>query len=279
MGGLVLAILITGSVVFLIWWLIFETEGVYLGRRLVIWLYDVYARRYDNIKQFEPTYEQYLLARPLLSRVAPHRAPLVLDAATGTGRMALALLDNPVFMGRIVAVDLSHKMLEQAASKLKGYQRVDLLWCSVDELPFDDGAFDVVTCLEAIEFTPSPEKTLREFVRVLRPGGTLLITNRLSKWMPGRLWDNEELATLLRDYGMGQVDIELWQADYNKVWAKKDGHSPIVGPRYLEEILQCPSCKQALMKKEAGKWLCPNCSGVAPIDQHGIINLHHLKLK
>ncbi|PJF38650.1 MAG: hypothetical protein CUN55_16670, partial [Phototrophicales bacterium] len=249
---------VTGCAVFLIWWLVFETEGVYLGRRLVIWLYDVYARRYDNIKQFEPTYEQHLLARPLLSRIAPHRAPLVLDAATGTGRMALALLDNPVFMGRIVAVDLSYKMLEQAASKLKGYQRVDLLWCSADELPFDDNTFDVVTCLEAIEFTPSPEKTLRELARVLRPGGTLLITNRLSKWMPGRLWDNEELADLLLDYGMQQVDIELWQVDYNKVWAKKDGHSPVIGPRYLEEILQCPHCQQALMQKRDGGWQCPN---------------------
>ena len=36
----------------LVWWLFIETEGVYLGRGVVIWLYDVYASRYDGIKEF-----------------------------------------------------------------------------------------------------------------------------------------------------------------------------------------------------------------------------------
>ena len=73
----------------LIWWLIFQTEGVYLGRRVVIWLYDVYATRYDGIVQHDDIDEHLYLAQPLLNRLE-HTAPHVLDVATGTGRLPLA---------------------------------------------------------------------------------------------------------------------------------------------------------------------------------------------
>ena len=98
-----------------LYWLLVLTEGVYLGRRTVIWLYDVYARRYDNIKQYDPETETYFLALPVLQRLVAVRAPLVLDVATGTGRLPLALLEQPMFQGRIVALDLSRKMLSVAA--------------------------------------------------------------------------------------------------------------------------------------------------------------------
>ncbi len=52
--------------VFLIWWLIIETEGVYLGRRVVVALYDLYAERYDRIKQFDQRADLLLLSEPLL---------------------------------------------------------------------------------------------------------------------------------------------------------------------------------------------------------------------
>ncbi|NDJ78960.1 MAG: hypothetical protein GYB65_22140, partial [Chloroflexi bacterium] len=58
-----------------VWWLVFKTEGVYLGRGVVIWLYDVYARRYDNIKQFRPINEDIYLARPILQAIPHVRAP------------------------------------------------------------------------------------------------------------------------------------------------------------------------------------------------------------
>jgi len=74
------------------WWLLIESEGVYLGRRVVIWLYDLYAGRYDDIKHFRQDYDHLFLAQPLMQRIAPNRAPLVLDVASGTARLPLALL-------------------------------------------------------------------------------------------------------------------------------------------------------------------------------------------
>ena len=79
------------AIVALGWWLLIASEGVYLGRRVVIWLYDVYAGRYDDIKQYRRDIEHQFLAQPILDEFAPRTDPLVLDVATGTGRLPLAL--------------------------------------------------------------------------------------------------------------------------------------------------------------------------------------------
>ncbi|MDE2749394.1 MAG: hypothetical protein OXI34_10545 [Chloroflexota bacterium] len=56
---------------FLIWWLIIETEGVYLGRRVVVALYDLVAPRYDRIKQFDEQADLTLISLPIMARLAP----------------------------------------------------------------------------------------------------------------------------------------------------------------------------------------------------------------
>jgi ubiquinone/menaquinone biosynthesis C-methylase UbiE len=180
-GLIIVAVGITGLVLAAaaLWWLLISTEGVYLGRRVVIGLYDLYARRYDRIKQYDPDHERTFLARPILDHIPHVRAPLVLDVATGTGRLPLVLLEQPTFQGRIVALDLSRKMLTIAATRLKGYDsRVSLMHHPAESLPFPDDTFDLVTCIEALEFMAHPLAVLRELVRVLRPDGLLVITNR-----------------------------------------------------------------------------------------------------
>ncbi|MBZ0308871.1 MAG: hypothetical protein K8I82_22580, partial [Anaerolineae bacterium] len=49
----------------LLWWLLITTEGVYLGRRVVILLYDLYASRYEHTKGYDPLYEARFLAWPI----------------------------------------------------------------------------------------------------------------------------------------------------------------------------------------------------------------------
>jgi ubiquinone/menaquinone biosynthesis C-methylase UbiE len=272
---IVAALVIT---VALIWWLVIETEGVYLGRRVVIWLYDVYANRYDGIKHFLPEYESWLLAQPILGILAPQENPLVLDVATGTGRLPLALLNEPNFQGRIVAVDLSRQMLSKAAEKLQTEGNcVSLLWCPADQLPFEDNQFDVVTCLEALEFMPYPAEALREIVRVLRPGGLLLITNRIhTRWMPGKLWSSDQMIELLDSYGIEDIEIELWQVDYHKIWGMKAGDTFPVGARPLGEILRCPQCPDQLMIEQSDVWRCDSCDSTAKIGADGVIELNPL---
>lgn len=209
----------------LLYWLLVITEGVFLGRRLVVWLYDRTAHKYDGIKQFDADSEHFFVIRPLLQSLAAHPAPLVLDVATGTGRLPLFLLEVPTFNGRVIGLEPARKMLTLAQEKLKpfGY-RVQFVRQTAVPLPFPDDLFHAVTCLEALEFMPDDVAALREMVRVLRPGGTLMVTRRQgweAKTFFGRFRNREQFEDLLQDLGIVDVQIDIWQIDYDLVLGRK----------------------------------------------------------
>ncbi len=266
--------LVALGILALVWWLLIASEGVYLGRRMVVWLYDAFAGRYDAIKHYSKEYDHMLLAQPIMAGIAPVKAPLVLDAATGTARLPLALLRHRQFQGRIVGVDLSRRMLFHAARKIGGDRRVSLIWTPAEHLPFDDDTFDVACCLEALEFMMDSTAVLRELVRVLRPGGLLFVTNRINtRLMPGKTMSDEHMRALLELLGVENVAVEYWQVDYNRVWGRKAGTSQPTLARPLAEILRCPRCHQALLVEQHDGWDCPNCHLHAPVSAHGVIEL------
>lgn len=227
-------------IVILLWWLLIRTEGVYLGRMVVIWLYDVYATRYDKIVQHEDIDEHLHLAQPIMARLSPETQPLILDIATGTGRIPLALCQHARFEGVIIGLDASKGMLKQAIHKISANHfedYVSFIWGDGQQLAFDDDSFDVVTCMEALEFMPQPEQALIELVRVLRPAGLLLTTRRINEpLMPNKLWSQVTMQKLLSDSGMVDIEFEKWQYDYEKVWAIKAGESDFIGAMPLEAL-------------------------------------------
>jgi SAM-dependent methyltransferase len=92
----------------------------------------------------------------------------ILDAGCGSGRM----LDELSQFGEVAGVDLSPSAV--AAARARGHTSV---WrARVEELPFADASFDLVTCLDVIEHTPDDVRAMRELFRVTRPGGRLLVT-------------------------------------------------------------------------------------------------------
>lgn len=269
---LLLILIILGA----LWWLLIETEGVYLGRRVVIWLYDLYATRYDRIKENDEVEEHLQLAQPILTALRPHTDPMVLDVATGTGRMPLALCQHARFNGHIIAVDLSMGMLRQAADKLETEhfrEFATLMRADAAPLPFDDAAFDLITCMEALEFLPDADAALAELVRVLRPGGVLLTTLRQNtRWMPGRIWTEDDMRRRLMNMGLVDIHFVRWQLDYQQVWARKPGDAPHIGAYPPEEALGCPICDSPLMVREDA-WCCIECDYCAPVGAQGIIDL------
>ncbi len=232
-------------VIALAYWHLVLAEGAYLGQRVVTWLYDLTAPRYDAIKQYNPLFEAFFLGQPLAACLADIPRPLVLDIGTGTGRLPLALFAQEDFRGSVIGVDHSQRMLEIAARKTQDYaDRLLLIRRDAAHLPFADATFDAVTCLEMLEFTPNPAAQLAEAARVLRPGGVLLTTRRrgLSAWlMPGKALHAETLRTLLHKLGMMDVEIQRWQVEYDLVWGFKAGHSR-AGNREPLEALCCPHC-------------------------------------
>ncbi len=278
LAWLLLALAAVGIVV-LGWWLLIATEGVYLGRRVVAWLYDLYAHRYDDVKNYLREYEHRYLAQPIMDKIAPHQSPLVLDVATGTGRLPLALCRHPHFQGRVVGVDLSRRMLRYATVALTVFDsRVTFIWASAEKLPFPDASFDVVTCLEALEFMTSPRAVLAEMVRVLRPGGLLLVTQRINtRLMPGKTWSAGQFQTVLAELGVDDAQAQIWQVDYRKVWGHKAGAAPVCGARPVAEVLRCPRCRQALLEQQADEWCCPHCGARAAVGGDGVIELFPLE--
>lgn len=211
------------------YWLLIITEGVFLGYRMVVWLYDLTAGNYDRIKQFEPSDEWQTIGQPLMAEIATRPEPLVLDVATGTGRLPLLLLTEAGFSGRIIGLDPAIKMLRLAQQKIEklpvGRQaRCGLVQQSASALPFPGHTFDGVTCLEALEFMPSAETALDEMARVLKPGGFLMTTRRRG-WQArlffGRHRSREQFALSLAEKGFSEVNFYLWQLDYDMVTARK----------------------------------------------------------
>ena len=102
----------------------------------------------------------------------------VIDLATGTGDLALAL-QKRLAVAEIVAADFLPEMIELA--KRKGVRRA--IVADAIKLPFDDGSFDCVTVAFGLRNMEDWGEALREMARVLRPGGHLLILEfSLPRW-------------------------------------------------------------------------------------------------
>jgi ubiquinone/menaquinone biosynthesis C-methylase UbiE len=273
--GWVAGVVVVLAVVAFLYWQLILAEGAYLGRRVVTLLYDWSARVYDRIKGFNPGYEQWFLGLPLSRALADHPDPLILDVATGTARLARTLFQQNGFRGRIIGLDLSRKMLQQAVRETELWaNRITFIRQNAVQLPFSDATFDAVVCLEALEFMPDPDQVLREMVRVLQPGGVFLITNRTgqdARWLPGRTYNTETFEAKLRALPLEMVQTKLWQEDYDLVSAVKTGARAHSKVRRLEDILRCPRCEQPLQRGDAAL-RCENGHTV-PITAEGILDM------
>jgi demethylmenaquinone methyltransferase/2-methoxy-6-polyprenyl-1,4-benzoquinol methylase len=145
-----------------------------------------------------PTYDRYarLLSlgqdprwrRFLVSRVEARPHDVVLDVATGTGAVARELVRRTGCS--VVGVDQSREMLAAARGRTAG-GRIRFVEATAEALPFEAGAFAALTFTYLLRYVDDPTATMRELVRVIRPGGTVamlefaLPPNRFAR----RLWD------------------------------------------------------------------------------------------
>lgn len=254
---------------------IYFYEGVHLGPCIQAWLYDRWSKQYDTGKQESQLRDNEMLAQPLLEALNATRVPepFVLDFATGTGRLSYALLNQAEFKGRIVALDLSQGMLEQAASKLSLYRaRVDLFRHQSLPLPFPDAAFDAVCALEVLELFTDMDEPLSELTRVLRPGGILLTSRGTEEsGRKAKVKSKTKFTSLLERSGLDNVQITKWWKLFDRVIAVKNGSSRPVEARKLSDVLRCSGCKQIKWQKEAGVFRCQNCGKELSLTSDGIV--------
>ena len=108
------------------------------------------------------------IIRAELDRLPVPAGARVLDAGCGSGRT----LEELARYGEVFGIELDPGAAEMAQGRGCGEVRVGRL----EELPWEDGYFDLITCLDVIEHTPDDRATLGELRRVCKPGGFLLVT-------------------------------------------------------------------------------------------------------
>jgi demethylmenaquinone methyltransferase/2-methoxy-6-polyprenyl-1,4-benzoquinol methylase len=131
-----------------------------------------------------PTYDRYatLLSlgqdprwrRYLVSRVAAGPTSTVLDVATGTAAVAIELVRQKGCA--VVGIDQSPEMLEVARRRVQlaaASKQIRLVEGRAERLPFEDETFDALTFTYLLRYVDDPAATMRELVRVVRPGGTI----------------------------------------------------------------------------------------------------------
>jgi demethylmenaquinone methyltransferase / 2-methoxy-6-polyprenyl-1,4-benzoquinol methylase len=137
--------------------------------REVAEMFDDVARRYDLTNAVLTGGIDHLWRRAVARAVDARPGERVLDIAAGTGTSSEPYADRGV---HVVPADFSLGMLRE------GYRRrPDLPFTAADAmaLPFADGAFDVVTISFGLRNVADVDAALRDFLRVVRPGGRLVV--------------------------------------------------------------------------------------------------------
>lgn len=132
----------------------------------------------------------------------------VLDVGCGAGGNILFLKK----FGRVTGFDISEEALSFSSDK--GFS--ELVLGRAEKVPFPDGSFDIVSALDCIEHIEDDDAALQEAYRVLKSGGTLLLTVPAHKWLWSRhdealhhkrRYTQKELRRKIQDAGFALQEI------------------------------------------------------------------------
>lgn len=140
-------------------------------RRQVDAWFDEAASDYDWINQAMSFGAGHFYRREALLRAGLDEDMTLLDAGTGTGAVAVQAQKIVGRRGRVVALDPSLGMLRQAAGRGVRHRVRGL----AEALPLPGGRFDMLTMGYALRHVADLRATFREYLRVLKPGGKLLL--------------------------------------------------------------------------------------------------------
>ena len=137
-------------------------------------MFDNIAHSYDLLNHLLSFGIDRHWRRAALEMLKPHAPKKLLDMATGTGDFALEAM-KIVGPDELLGADLSEGMLEVARHKAQGIKGIRFEKHDCMNLKLEDNSFDAVTVAYGVRNFPDLERGLRELLRVLRPGGHLVI--------------------------------------------------------------------------------------------------------
>ena len=205
----------------------------------------------ERFDEWSTTYDrgpgQYFFGRihrPVVEAVCSGRVPprRVVDIGCGTGRLLEALLPR-LTAAELIGVDPAKGMITVARTRFAAEPRVRLEVAAADHLPLADASVDVATTTMSFHHWDHQDAALKEVVRVLSPGGRLLLADVLGVGFFGRL-----LRTTRRGHGIGYRDAaELTQLLRDagfRAWRRRRLFWPGI-PIYLVEARGAPGLRGA----------------------------------
>ena len=131
-------------------------------------------RHYDFLEELLSLGQNGRWRREMIAHVAGRAPRAILDVATGTAGVALELTRRTE--ADVTGIDITEAMLRRGRERVEQARasgRVRLLVGQAERLPFPDNSFDALTFTYLLRYVADPAETLRELVRVLRPGAAI----------------------------------------------------------------------------------------------------------
>lgn len=152
-----------------------ETAGLKLDRGwrydLEVWIFDTFLVR-GRIRRLRQT---------IVDQAQLETGGALLDVGCGTGNLAIAAARRLAGKGRVVGIDPAPRQLSRARSKARrqGLVQIEFQPGAVEELPFPDATFDVVTSSLMMHHLPPDLRVrgLKEIYRVLKPNGRFILAD------------------------------------------------------------------------------------------------------
>jgi len=232
-------------------------------------------RIYDS--HMGPVYFDYY-ASDQAQRLVKLSPRSILIVACGTGIDARA---TKTALGEVemIATDLNHDMLKIAGEKF-GEREVEFQVVDAQSLPFPDNRFDAITCQFGMMFVPDKDAAVREALRVLNPGGSLIVSvwdtlesNPASMiahrtiqdsctadapqfWLtPFGYNDHTEIRSLFERNGFMDVEVEVVTATVPVASAEDLAHGMVYGSPAFGQLMEHPEIDLETLEAELARRL------------------------
>jgi phosphatidylethanolamine/phosphatidyl-N-methylethanolamine N-methyltransferase len=200
--------------------------------------YGRWAPVYDAI--FGPVFRR---GREAAVQAAERIGGRILEVGVGTG------LSLPSYgkTNRIVGIDISEPMLDKARERVQrqALSHVEAIqYGDAEKLDFGDESFDVLVAQYVVTAIPNPERALDEFIRVVRPGGEIILTTRIGAEAGLRGAIERTLMPVTSRLGwrteFSWARYEAWLAASPKVRLLEKRALPPLGHFYLVRVARLP---------------------------------------
>jgi ubiquinone/menaquinone biosynthesis C-methylase UbiE len=145
---------------------------------------------------------------------------LILDIGCGGG-YTISNLASKIVNGKVFGIDYSKLSVKYSQKYCKNHiddGRVKIEEASVSNLPFPNNKFDLITAVETFYFWPDKTNDLKEILRVLRPGGRLVLINEMY------VDDNQEIEEKKKNWAEAG-DFEVYTVEETKNFLLNAGYN------------------------------------------------------